>query len=216
MTNLVFMQLKNTKSVKKSIIGGDAYMKNIKKKFTKKLITVFLSAFFVFGTISVVACGSTKIENAEQGTKLKSNDKIKTGVLENGMNYYVLENKIPANRIFMRLVVKVGSNVEEENEQGVAHFIEHLCFNGTENFEKNDIVHYFEKIGMNFGSDVNAYTSFEQTVYMLECPADDPEMFKTSMQILCDWAHAVTFDSEELEKERGVVIEEWRTREQGR
>ena len=74
-------------------------MKNIKKKFTKKLITVFLSAFFVFGTISVVACGSTKIENVEQDTKLKSNDKIKTGVLENGMNYYVLENKIPANRI---------------------------------------------------------------------------------------------------------------------
>lgn len=190
-------------------------MKSIKKSFLTKTITVLLSTFFVFSTITITSCGSTKIESTVQGTKLKSNDKIITGVLENGMNYYVLENKIPANRIFMRLVVKVGSNIEEENEQGVAHFIEHLCFNGTENFEKNDIVHYFEKIGMNFGSDVNAYTSFEQTVYMLECPADDPEMFKTSMQILCDWAHAVTFDSEELEKERGVVIEEWRTREQG-
>ena len=109
-------------------------MKSIKKSFLTKTITVLLSTFFVFSTITITSCGSTKVESTVQGTKLKSNDKIKTGVLENGMNYYVLENKIPANRIFMRLVVKVGSNIEEENEQGVAHFIEHLCFNGTENF----------------------------------------------------------------------------------
>lgn len=189
-------------------------MKNI-KKFSKKLIIIFLSSLFVFSTISFVACDSTKIENTAKSQTLKSYNKIKTGALENGMDYYILENKTPANRIYIRLVVKAGSNLEEQNEQGVAHFIEHLCFNGTKNFKKNDIVNYFEKIGMNFGSGVNAFTSFEQTVYMLECPADDPEIFKTSMQILADWAHAVSFDPEEIEKERGVVIEEWRTTSQG-
>ena len=190
-------------------------MKNIKKNYLKKLFTIFLSVFFVFSTLSFVSCGSTKIEKSSEGKKLVTYDKIKTGVLDNGMDYYILENKMPANRIYMRLVVKAGSNLEEDSEQGVAHFIEHLCFNGTENFEKNDIIHYFEKIGMNFGSDVNAFTSFDETVYMLECPADDPEMFKTSMQILCDWASAVSFDQEEFEKEKGVVIEEWRVRDQG-
>jgi zinc protease len=189
--------------------------RNITKKVYKSIFIGLFSAFFVFSSFSFVACGSTNVEKTTKSKALKSYNKIKTGALDNGMDYYILENETPANRIYIRLIVRAGSNLEEENEQGVAHFIEHLCFNGTKNFEKNDIVNYFEKIGMNFGSGVNAFTSFEQTVYMLECPADDPEIFKTSMQILADWAHAVSFDPEEIEKERGVVIEEWRTTSQG-
>jgi hypothetical protein len=140
---------------------------------------------------------------------------ITNGTLSNGMDYYVQRNTKPENRIQLRLVVNAGSLMEEDDQLGVAHLVEHMAFNGSENFSKNEVIEFFESTGMAFGHDLNAYTSFEQTVYMLECPADDPEIFKTSMQILADWAHAVSFDPEEIEKERGVVIEEWRTTSQG-
>lgn len=142
--------------------------------------------------------------------KLKSNPTIKSGTLDNGMSYYVMQNAEPENRIMLRLVVRAGSNMEEEDQKGVAHLVEHMAFNGSEHFEQNALVHYFESIGMNFGPEVNAYTSFDETVYMLEVPADDPEMLKTGMLVLRDWACAISFEQEELDKERGVVTEEWR------
>ncbi|MBR6342263.1 MAG: insulinase family protein, partial [Treponema sp.] len=134
------------------------------------------------------------------------------GQLDNGMTYYVLKNAYPENRISLRLAVKVGSIAESDKESGVAHLIEHMCFNGTEHFEKNSLISYAESIGMDFGAEVNAYTSFEETVYQLEVPADNPEFLETALLIFHDWASAVTFDPEELDKERGVVIEEWRGR----
>ena len=142
--------------------------------------------------------------------RLKSNPAIKNGTLENGMTYYVLRNAEPENRIMLRLVVRAGSNMEEEDQRGVAHLVEHMAFNGSEHFEENALVSYFESIGMNFGPEVNAYTSFDETVYMLEVPADDPEMLKTGMLVLRDWACAISFDQVQLDKERGVVTEEWR------
>lgn len=150
------------------------------------------------------------IENPSNGDELKWNSDIKTGSLDNGMAFYVMKNREPKNRIYLRLVVKAGSAMEEDDQKGVAHFVEHLAFNGTKNFEKSAIVDYFEKIGMGFGPEVNAYTSFEETVYMLEIPADDPEILKTSLLVLHDWASAISFDPVEIEKERGVVTEEWR------
>ena len=126
------------------------------------------------------------------------------------MDYYIRRNSEPPNRTHLSLVVKAGSVLEEENERGLAHFVEHMAFNGTERFEKQQIVDYLESIGSTFGSHLNAYTSFDETVYFLEIPSDDPEILETSFQILSDWAYAVSFDPEEVDLERGVVIEEWR------
>ena len=99
---------------------------------------------------------------------------------------------------------------EEENQRGLAHFVEHMAFNGTERFAKQEIIEYLESIGSTFGADLNAYTSFDETLYFLEIPTDDPEITETAFQILSDWAYAVSFDPEEVELERGVVLEEWR------
>ena len=134
------------------------------------------------------------------------------GALDNGLRYFVRENGRPENRALLRLVVNVGSILEDEDQLGLAHFVEHMAFNGTRNFEKQALVDYMESIGMAFGPHVNAYTSFDETVYMLQVPMDDPEMLATAFQILEDWASALLFDPEEVDKERGVVIEEWRGR----
>ena len=160
--------------------------------------------------VLLVSCTSNKTQKND--VQFKLNPDVLEGQLDNGMSYYILENAYPENRISLRLVVKVGSIAETESELGVAHLIEHMCFNGTEHFEKNTLVDYAESIGMDFGAEVNAYTSFEETVYKLEVPADNPEYIDTALLIFHDWASAVTFDSEELDKERGVVTEEWRGR----
>ena len=135
---------------------------------------------------------------------------VTIGELENGLTYYVRANGKPRHRASLRLLVNAGSTLEDEDQLGLAHFVEHMAFNGTKNFAKQELVDYLEKIGMRFGADVNAYTSFDETVYMLEVPTDDPEIFETAFQILEDWAHQVSFDGDEIDKERGVVIEEWR------
>ena len=167
----------------------------------------FLAVAFVF-TVLFSGCNSTKTSKCDNTFKL--NPAVLTGQLDNGMSYYVLKNNYPENRISLRLAVKVGSISEADNESGVAHLIEHMCFNGTEHFEKNSLISYAESIGMDFGAEVNAYTNFTETVYNLEVPADDPQFLETALLIFHDWASAVTFDPEELDKERGVVTEEWR------
>jgi zinc protease len=135
---------------------------------------------------------------------------VRVGKLDNGLTYYVRANKKPENRAELRVVVNAGSIQEDEDQKGLAHFIEHMAFNGTENFEKQDVIDYLERIGMRFGPDINAYTSFDQTVYMLEIPTDDDTIVETALQILEDWAHRISFVDEEIDKERGVVMEEWR------
>lgn len=172
----------------------------------RKSFLVLLSAFLL-----ATACKSTsKVQEVQENSAIEFDKSVKQGTLANGMTYYVKENHEPQNRIMLRLVVKAGSVMEEDDQKGVAHFVEHLAFNGTKNFEKSAIVDYFEKIGMSFGPEVNAYTSFEETVYMLEIPADDPQMLKTSLLVLHDWASEISFDPVEVDKERGVVTEEWR------
>ena len=160
--------------------------------------------------VLLVSCTSTSKNSKDR--PLPVDPSIRIGKLDNGMSYYIMQNDYPVNRIVLRLAVNVGSIAEEENERGVAHLIEHMAFNGTEHFEKNSLIDYAESIGMDFGAEVNAHTNFEETVYKLEIPADNPEYFETAMLIFKDWASAITFDPEELEKERGVVLEEWRGR----
>jgi zinc protease len=142
--------------------------------------------------------------------KLPVDSNVTIGKLDNEITYYVRYNKKPENRLFLRLVLNVGSVLEEDNQQGLAHFAEHMAFNGTKNFAKHEIINYLESIGMRFGADVNASTSFDETVYMIEVPTDSLEMIEKGLQILRDWATSISFDSLEIEKERGVIIEEWR------
>lgn len=135
---------------------------------------------------------------------------ITMGKFPNGLRYYILRNKKPEKRAELRLVIKAGSILEDEDQRGLAHFVEHMAFNGTKNFPKHDLVAFIESLGMRFGADVNAYTSFDETVYMLQVPTDKPGAMERAFQVLEDWAHNVTFDPAEIEKERGVVMEEWR------
>jgi len=132
------------------------------------------------------------------------------GKLDNGLVYYIRKNKKPENRVELRLAVNTGSVLENKSQLGLAHFTEHMCFNGTKTFTGNKMIDYLQKYGITFGGDVNAYTSFDQTVYMLKLPTDNKNLLDTGIQIIEDWAHNVTFDNKEIDKERGIITEEWR------
>ncbi len=136
--------------------------------------------------------------------------RITVGTLSNGMRYYVRVNKQPQNRAELRLVVNAGSVLEDDDQRGLAHFVEHMCFNGTRHFPKQDVISFLQSTGMRFGAHINANTGFDQTVYQLVIPTDNPSVIDRSLLIMEDWAHAVTFDPEEIDKERGVILEEWR------
>ena len=174
------------------------------KKVCKLIFTLFL-------IISLFGCTSQKLDT-NNDIPLSMDSGITTGTLSNGMDYFVQRNTNPENRIQLRLVVNAGSLMEDDDQLGVAHFVEHMAFNGSENFSKNEVIQFFESTGMAFGHDLNAYTNFEQTVYMLEIPADNPEFLEKALLILKDWASGLTFAQEELDKERGVITEEWRLR----
>ena len=136
---------------------------------------------------------------------------VRRGTLDNGLTYYVLRNAEPQNRAELRLVVNAGSILEDEDQRGLAHMLEHMAFNGTERFPEQELVQYLESTGMQFGADVNAYTSFDETVYQLQLPTDgDGETFATGLDVLREWAGSVTISEAEVEKERGVVLEEQR------
>ncbi len=135
---------------------------------------------------------------------------VRTGTLGNGLRYYVKQNAKPEQRAALWLVVGAGSVDEDDDQLGLAHLIEHMCFNGTADFPKQELVNYLESSGMQFGPEVNAYTNQNETVYMLQVPTDKPEVLDTGLRILENWAHKVSFEDAEIDKERGVVIEEWR------
>ena len=151
-------------------------------------------------------------QNIDLNTIMPVDSNVITGKLQNGLEYFIRHNSEPQKRAELRLVVKAGSILEDENQLGLAHFVEHMAFNGTKNFQKHELIDFLERSGMRFGADINAYTSFDETVYMLELPTDSMDVFSKGFQVLEDWAHNLSFDSLEIEKERGVVIEEWRTR----
>ncbi len=135
---------------------------------------------------------------------------VRKGTLVNGLTYYIRPNERPRNRAELRLVLNAGSILEDEDQRGLAHVVEHMAFNGTTNFEKQALVDYLESVGTRFGPDLNAYTSFDETVYMLKVRTDSTKLLETGFQILRDWAGEVSFEPEEIDKERGVVVEEWR------
>jgi zinc protease len=135
---------------------------------------------------------------------------ITVGTLPNGLRYYIRANAQPRNRAELRLVVNAGSLLEDEDQRGLAHFVEHMCFNGTSHFPGQDIGAFMQSIGMRVGAHVNAHTSFDETVYQLQIPTDNPALLERALLIMEDWAHNVSFEPAEIDKERGVILEEWR------
>ena len=145
-----------------------------------------------------------------QRDTLPRDTSVVIGRLANGLTYYVRRNAEPPHRAELRLVVNAGSILEDPDQRGLAHVVEHMAFNGTRRFAAHQIVDFLESVGMRFGPDVNAYTGFDETVYMLSLPTDTAGVLDRGLDVLEDWATAIAFDTAEVRKERGVVVEEWR------
>jgi len=150
------------------------------------------------------------IGTSQAQTVLPLDPAVRTGKLANGFTYYIRHNEEPKNRVMLYLVNKAGSVLEDEDQRGLAHFMEHMSFNGTKHFPHNELIDYLQKAGVRFGADINAYTSFDETVYELPIPSDKPELLKSGLEIMRDWAHEALLDPGEIDKERGVVLEEKR------
>ena len=156
---------------------------------------------------SIAAAQSVDTTSA---TPLPRDPRVVVGTLPNGIRYYIRRNAKPEKRAELRLVINAGSILEDDDQRGLAHFLEHMAFNGTARFPKNQLVSYLESVGMRFGPDINASTSFDETIYELQIPTDSAKIEGKAFDILEDWARAISLDTAEIEKERGVVIEEWR------
>ena len=142
---------------------------------------------------------------------LPSDTAVHTGRLANGLRYWIRHNSYPEHRLELRLIVRAGSILEDNDQRGLAHFIEHMGFNGTTHFAKNDLQKYLESIGVRYGADLNANTGFDETQYILPVPSDKPELVARAFDILQDWAMGNKFDPAEVAAERGVVVGEWRS-----
>ncbi|MGJ8549170.1 M16 family metallopeptidase [Winogradskyella wichelsiae] len=181
----------------------------MKKLVFSTLIIMCLALAFPLNAQVVATKSETKL-NYNPSDPIPTDPNVKTGVLKNGLTYYIQNNPKPENKVELRLVINAGSILEDEDQLGLAHFMEHMNFNGTKNFEKNELVDYLQGIGVKFGAHLNAYTSFDETVYILPIPSDDPEKLEKGFQIIEDWAHNALLTDEEIDNERGVVLEEYR------
>src|SRR4051812_2201515 len=169
------------------------------------------SALFVTLAAALIGGASrASAQNAAATTPLPFDPAVTIGTLSNGMRYYIRENKKPEKRAELRLVVNAGSVLEDADQRGLAHMVEHMAFRGTKKFAGNQISSYLESIGMRYGPDINAFTSFDETVYEITIPTDTAAIVDKGFQILSEWAHNVSFETSQIEKERPVVIEEWR------
>ena len=168
----------------------------MKKLFTI-LFLVYISIFTIYADIA-------------PDTVLTPDSAITLGKLPNGLTYYIRPNGYPENQVFLRLVVKSGSVMEDDDQLGLAHFFEHMAFNGTEKYPAHQVIDFLEKNGIQFGADLNAYTTYDRTVFMLEIPSGKPQLVDQSIEILSQWAAYVKLEPKDIDDERGVVIEEWR------
>lgn len=175
---------------------------------TWALSSLLISPVFAQQQLSKVPAKITTIKKNSDILPLDA--AVRVGKLPNGFTYYIRKNTEPKNRVTLYLANKVGSILENDNQRGLAHFMEHMSFNGTKNFPKNELVNYLQKTGVRFGADLNAYTSFDETVYQLPIPSDNAEILKNGLQIMRDWATDAALETSEIDKERGVVLEEKR------
>jgi zinc protease len=178
------------------------------KNYTKLFLGLLLTANVAFAQTT----GDLQNTNPIPTEEVPTDPNVKVGTLSNGLTYYIRNNGKPEDKVELRLAVNAGSIMENDRQLGLAHFMEHMNFNGTKNFQKNDLVDYLQSIGVKFGADLNAYTSFDETVYILPIPSDDPEKLEKGFQIIEDWAHNTTLSEEAIDGERGVVLEELRLR----
>jgi len=178
-------------------------------------IKLHFALLFGAASLASVIASAPSMASAQQPTgaaaaPLPFDSAVEIGTLSNGMRYYIRENHKPEKRAELRLVVNAGSVLEDEDQRGLAHMVEHMAFRGTKRFAGNQISSYLESVGMRYGPDINAFTSFDETVYMITIPTDTAAIVDKGFEILAEWAHNVAFDPAQIEKERPVVIEEWR------
>ncbi|WP_372645350.1 M16 family metallopeptidase, partial [Ancylomarina sp.] len=145
--------------------------------------------------------------------KIPMDPNVRTGKLANGLTYYVRHNEEPKDRASFYIVQNVGAILENDEQNGLAHFLEHMAFNGTKNFPGKGVLNYLEKYGIAFGRNINAYTNVDETVYNLSnVPTSNAELLDSALLVLHDWSNYLSLDGEEIDNERGVIHEEWRTR----
>jgi len=177
-------------------------------QYLKKIVVALFALITCSGFCAITS--DTIPDRIPEGAGIPVDSAVLIGQFSNGLTYYILENGKPENRAQLWLVVNAGSVLEDEDQLGLAHFTEHMAFNGTKNFAKKEIINYLESIGIKFGPEINAFTGFDETAYMLQLPTDSSDVIEKGFQILADWAQHVSFEPEEVDKERGVIIEEWR------
>lgn len=173
-------------------------------------MTMFKQLVLQFAFVAMLLTNFATQAQLKLTDSIPQDPKIKTGRLANGLKYYIRQNKKPEQKVELRLVVNVGSILEDNDQQGLAHMSEHMAFNGTKNFKKNDIVGFLQSIGVQFGADLNANTSFDETIYILPVPLDKPTNLEKGFQIIEDWAHQVSDLDEDVNDERNVILEESR------
>jgi zinc protease len=187
----------------------------MKRRIHTRFLACFILALLLFS-----CAGGAKITSSGLG---KASDPVpfmetaRTGRLPSGIRYYLLENTQPEGRAYLTLAVNAGSILEKEDEQGLAHFVEHMAFNGTTRFAKSELINYLRSLGMRFGPEINAYTSFDETVYGIEVPVETgpdgrkkiPDM---ALAVIDDWSHGILFNPDDVDAERLVIIEEYRSR----
>lgn len=168
--------------------------------------TVLLNLLFCIGMFA---------QNLNYNALLPENTQVKKGVLPNGLTYYIYDTKVIKGAASYYIIQNVGSVLENDNQQGLAHFLEHMALNGTDNFPNNGIINTLQKAGAIFGRDINAYTSFDETVYNMNNIPTTPDLIDTSLLVLRDWSNYISLENHEIDAERGVIKEEWRTRQNG-
>jgi zinc protease len=172
-----------------------------------------MSIHFVRSAVAALAlfsCAYAASAQFKLSDPLPVSPQVVVGKLPNGLTYYLRKNGKPENKLELRLVVKAGSILEDEDQRGMAHFVEHMAFNGTANFKKHELVSYLESIGVRFGADLNAYTSFDETVYILPIPTSKPGNINQGFRVLRDWAQGLSMNGRDIDQERPVVLEELR------
>jgi zinc protease len=174
----------------------------------KKILPLIL--LFIAFIWSPFTAGAQEADTMNQDAEIPVDPDVKKGTFDNGLTYYIRNNDKPEDEVQLRLLVKAGSIQENEDQRGLAHVLEHMNFNGTENFKKNELVDYLQSIGVEFGADLNASTGFGRTLYILPIPTDDSKTLDKGFQVLDDWAHGTLLNPQMVDDERGVVLEEYR------
>ena len=181
-----------------------------KNYFIMKLRKILLMAALTMGAFAAQAQDMSQMMQP-----LPVDQKVRVGHLDNGLTYYIRHNEEPKNQAFFYIAQKVGSIQEEESQRGLAHFLEHMCFNGTKHFPDSTLIEYLESIGVKFGAQLNAYTSVEETVYNIDNVPAREGAIDSCLLILHDWSHDLALEGKEIDKERGVIHQEWRMRNTG-